>query len=271
MPRFVLKATEFVTAFFAGFGSFLTGIAPPDDGFSVGLASWLLTLTLLLVWSALLLWSNQSRYRPILFLLSVVFVISAILSGVFYGHERSRLTYWYPPEKPRAEYVAGFDFTPEAQALSDQHQSVADIVANLGGENEVQRTFPLASINSARTYLTALYLLLCLSIGGAAFALGEGLLPYPTSSPQIEDMNAQIKTAMDTFKAEVLQAITNASATAITQEQLDEFRTSLKSEMADQLILQFQQLRSDIASDISTVIRSSGEGGPHGQPSSSIS
>ena len=173
--KILLRATEMVAFLFAAFSGFLKGIAPPEQAarVSVGTASFLALCVFLLL-------SFQGKKKvPVAehrfwVMTGGALTIFAAASALLYVYNRDRLTFAYPPEPPSAEYIAGTQYTPTAQAfMKTNGLSAPQALAQFGGLPNRHLVWTADSIIRARIILVASYLLFVLSLAGAIFSLVE--------------------------------------------------------------------------------------------------
>lgn len=172
------KGIETVTFLFAAFGGFLTDIAPPPEAgskFAVGVSSILTLCVLLFVWASLKSFPAMPMRRIFFIAAGVCFVI-AVGSAIWYQSKYNELTYGYPPDRPSAIGLAGTEMTPKAQAekQANELKTNAELVADFGGTPS--RVWTPASMRSAATILTVMYIIVVLSIAGTIFGITEGIL-----------------------------------------------------------------------------------------------
>src|ERR1043166_8190171 len=134
---------KIVTGLFALFGGFLTFIAPPEESnsrFAVGLASFLALVALLLI-SALVKRPLTKRSRRRWIAAAVVFLALALGASLAYRWNLDRLTFPYPPERSRAEYVAGTRLTTDAQKHLEENpgETISSVLADYGGRGDPGR------------------------------------------------------------------------------------------------------------------------------------
>jgi peptidoglycan/LPS O-acetylase OafA/YrhL len=168
-----------VTFLFAMFGGFLTSIAPPEESnsrFAVGLASFL-ALVVLLIISALVRHPLTKKARLRWMVAACALFVLALAAALAYRWNLDRLTFPYPPESTRAEYVAGTRLTPEAQKYVDEHpdKTISTVVADFGIENR-ELVWPPDALREARLLLLFNYVALVLAMAGAIFSLSESVL-----------------------------------------------------------------------------------------------
>lgn len=169
-----------VTALFAMFGGFLTFVAPPEEAnsrFAVGLSSALALVVLLLI-SALVRRPLRRRSRRRWLGVAVGLSVLAVAAALSYWWNLDRLTFPFPPESTRAEYVAGTELTPEARQYLAENPSkpVSAVVADFGGMENRELVWPPHALRRAKMLLIVNYIALVLSLAGAIFCLTEGLL-----------------------------------------------------------------------------------------------
>jgi hypothetical protein len=169
------RAVEVVAFLFAAFSGFLKGIAPPEEataGFSIGIASFL-TLCVLLLLSTRVRKKSSTAERRLWVGVAGVLTVVALAAGLRYFHLREELTFSYPPDNPKAEYIAGTQYTSKAAALAGKDLSPSQIVAQFGGLPNKQLVWSPASMARARMILITYYLLFVLSLAGGIFSLAE--------------------------------------------------------------------------------------------------
>jgi hypothetical protein len=171
---------KIVTSLFALFGGFLTFIAPPEESnsrFAVGLASFLALLVLLLI-SALVRKPLTERSRRRWVTAAIIFFALALGTSLAYWWNLDRLTFAYPPESTRAEYVAGTRLAPDAQKYMNENpgKTVSNIVADFGGLENRELVWPPDALRTAKLLLLVNYIALVLSMAAAIFCLTESVL-----------------------------------------------------------------------------------------------
>jgi len=174
-------SVKIVTFLFAMFGGFLTFIAPPEEAnsrFAVGLSSCL-TLVVLLLISALVKDPRRLKSRKKWLAVAIAFFALAVVTALFYWWNLNSLTFPYPPESKKAEYVAGTRLTPDAQKYKDENpgKTISNIVADYGGMENRELVWSLDAIRNARMMLLINYIALVLSLATTIFCLTEGILP----------------------------------------------------------------------------------------------
>jgi hypothetical protein len=179
-------AVKIVTFLFGMFGGFLTFIAPPEEAnsrFAVGLSSCLVLVVLLLI-SALITKPRTSTSTKKWLAVAVFFFIVAVASSLTYWWNLNRLTFAYPPESTKAEYVGGTNMTPEAQKYHDDNpgKTISEIVADNGGLQSRELVWSPESIRRAKIILLINYVVFVMSLAAAIFSLSEGLLSPNTQT-----------------------------------------------------------------------------------------
>jgi hypothetical protein len=177
------RGIEVVTFFFAAFSSFLIDIAPPgetDSRFAIGISSIFMLFILLFI-SATTKKQRREKMKKIWLLVSIVFFISSIVSSFVYKSNLDSLTFPYPPEQKKAEYIAGADMTPEAQRYHEDNplKTPSEILAAFEGPASIERVWPKESLNRAKMILTVNYVIVVLSFATMLFCLTEGILSTP--------------------------------------------------------------------------------------------
>ena len=178
--KLLKRGIEAVTFIFAMFGGFLTNIAPPEEAnsrFAVGLTSFLSLIVLLIITALVKKPLSRKSKRRWLAVATALFVLS-VGSALAYLWNLDRLTFSYPPESARAEYVGGTRLTPEALQYRGEHPDVtiSGVVADFGGMGNRELVWPPEAIRSAKLILIINYILLVLGLAGSIFCLTEGLL-----------------------------------------------------------------------------------------------
>jgi amino acid transporter len=173
-------AAKTVTFLFAMFGGFLTFIAPPEESnsrFAVGLASFLALVALLLI-SALVRKPLTKKSRRRWVAAAAVFFVLALGASLTYWWNLDRLTFPYPPESKRAEYVAGTRLSPDAQKYRDDNpdKTISNLVADFGGLENRELVWPPDALRMAKLLLLVNYIALVLTMAGAIFCLTESVL-----------------------------------------------------------------------------------------------
>jgi hypothetical protein len=168
-------AVEVVTFITAAFSGFLTRIAPPDQtgaSYAVGIVSFLLLITLLIV-SAL--GRQTTRARNNLWIIAGGCCLAMAIPAAFlYSGQLDRYTYWYPPEKPVARHVqaSADDLTELARDYvlrNPNDSSAAQLELNLPSD-EIWNKKAVAR-TSRKLLLT--YVWLTMSLATAVFCLIE--------------------------------------------------------------------------------------------------
>jgi hypothetical protein len=173
------KAIEVIGFLFAAFGGFLANIAPPegqDASYAVGITSFL-ALIILLFASAIAKNLPVRKFKKIWLIAAAVFFCSALASAFWYKHNLDRLTFAFPPEAIKAQYIKGTEMTPEAKEFQERtKKSDSAVVAAFGGLSKREQVWPIESIQRARLILTVSYSVLVLSLASSIFSLTEGIL-----------------------------------------------------------------------------------------------
>jgi hypothetical protein len=173
------KGVEVIVFLFAAFGGFLNDIAPPgeaDSRFAIGVGSFLALIVLLLA-TAFSKDLPIRRYKKTWLTVASAFFLAAICAALFYKSNTDRLTFPYPPESTRAEYVSGTELTSDARAYKEKTgKTTAEVVAAYGGLASRERVWTPASIRRGKMVLVASYLALILSLASSIFCLTEGVL-----------------------------------------------------------------------------------------------
>ena len=180
------RGIEVVTFLFAGFGSFLLGIAPPgetDSQFAVG-ASSMLALFVLLFIPAVTKDQPLGRMKKVWLSVSLAFFVLAIIASIVYKGNLDKLTFAYPPGEKRAEHIAGTIMTPDAERFLKDNPSkaIAEIVAAFEGPAYLERVWTAESIRRSKLILTANYVVVVLATAIMLFGLTEGILVVPKST-----------------------------------------------------------------------------------------
>lgn len=173
-------AVKLVTFLFGMFGGFLTFIAPPEEAnsrFAVGLSSCLV-LIILLVISALIKKRRTARSRKKWLLVAVGLSVVALVTALGYWWNLNRLTFAYPPESTKAEYVAGVALSADAQKyLADNPgKTISEMLADYGGLEYRELVWSPDSQRKARMILLINYIAFVMTLATAIFCLSEGLL-----------------------------------------------------------------------------------------------
>jgi len=180
------RGIEVVTFLFAGFGSFLLGIAPPgetDSQFAVG-ASSMLALFVLLFIPAVTKDQPPGRMKKVWLSVSLAFFVLAIITSIVYKGNLDKLTFAYPPGEKKAEHIAGTIMTPDAERFLKDNPSkaTAEIVAAFEGPAYLERVWTAESIRRSKLILTANYVVVVLATAIMLFGLTEGILVVPKST-----------------------------------------------------------------------------------------
>ena len=173
-------AVKIVTFLFGMFGGFLTFIAPPEEAnsrFAVGLGSCLV-LIILLVISALIKKPRTAKPRKKWLVTAVSFSVLALAAALIYWWNVDRLTFAFPPESTKAEYVAGVSLTSDAQQYLQENpgKTISEIVADYGGLEGRELVWSPDSLRKARMILLINYVAFVTTLAAAIFCLSEGLL-----------------------------------------------------------------------------------------------
>lgn len=180
-PNSVLEwAIKSVTALFAMFGGFLTFVAPPEEAnsrFAVGLSSFVAVLVLLVV-SALVKKRPTARAKRIWLIVAVSFAVLGLGSALAYWWNLNRLTFAWPPENTKAEFVGGTRLTSDAQQYKNENpeKTISTVVADYGGMEARELVWPPEAMRLARMILIVNYIGMVLFLTAAIFSLSEGLL-----------------------------------------------------------------------------------------------
>jgi len=174
------KGIGTVTFLFAAFGNFILDIAPPGESNSrlvVGIASMLVLFVLLFI-SAIKKNQPPKQSPKLWYYASVFFFVLAIMSSITYQSNLSNLTFPYPPQSQKAEYIKGTVLTGIAEQYSKEHplKTTAEIVAAFGGISCIERVWTRESIEKAKRILSINYVILILSVATMLFCLTEGIL-----------------------------------------------------------------------------------------------
>lgn len=109
----------------------------------------------------------------------------AIFAAVAYYNLFESMTFAYPPENVKREYVAGRQLTPEADAYRKTHSSTndAELLADFGGLKYRERVWTREAIGHAKLLLTVSYTALIVGLLVAVFCLVVlgGANPVPMS------------------------------------------------------------------------------------------
>jgi hypothetical protein len=173
-------AVKIVTFLFGMFGGFLTFIAPPEEAnsrFAIGLASCLV-LIILLVISALIKKPRTAKSTKKWLVIAVSFCVLTLAASLTYWWNFNRLTFAFPPESTKAEYVAGVSLTPDAQQYLQDNpgKTISEIVADYGGLESRELVWSPDSLRNARMILLINYIAFVMTLAAAVFCLSEGLL-----------------------------------------------------------------------------------------------
>jgi len=176
--QFLSKCIEVVIFFFAAFGGFLKNIAPPeevDSTFAIGISS-ICTLFILLLISSMIRrkQSNENEQKKWVFCSLIFFVITIVLS-IFYKMNIDLLTFPFPPESPKAYYIAGYELTTLAEEYKKKYplKTISEIVDEHGGLPYRDLVWTAYSIRHAKLILLVNYLCLVLSTATMLFCLTE--------------------------------------------------------------------------------------------------
>jgi hypothetical protein len=178
------RGIEVVTFLFAMFGGFLTAIAPPEETdakFAVGISSFFALVVLLFI-AVFVKKSRQKKYQKIWLGVAAFAFLLSMPSAFFYKSYLNQLTFPYPPDKIKAEWVRGTELTPLAREYQASLPGItpAELVANFGGMGNRELVWTPNSINRAKLILLVNYTLLVMSLALTIFCLTEGLLrPAP--------------------------------------------------------------------------------------------
>ena len=177
---------KIVTSLFAMFGGFLTFIAPPEEAnsrFAVGLSSSLALVILLLI-SALVKKPHTLKTRRKWLVTTVVFACLIPVTGLVYWWNLNSLTFPYPPESTKADYVAGTKLSSQAQKYLDENpgKTISAVVADYGGLENRELVWSAEAIRNAKMRLLVTYIAFVLSLATTIFCLTESLLS-PASKP----------------------------------------------------------------------------------------
>ena len=179
--KILAVAVEVVVFLFAAFGGFLAGIAPPEEAdaeFAVGLGSFLALGILLWMAAAKRSWF-RGRRRNVWLVIAATFLVLAPIVSALYWHQRSRLTFGFPPGQVEARYLAGTELTSAGRRYIEIHsgtKTAAEMVDEFGGLASRELIWTRESIGRAQMLLVALYLSSVLAISVGIFSLTEGLL-----------------------------------------------------------------------------------------------
>src|SRR5262249_37244488 len=117
------------------------------------------------------------KYKKIWLIVASVFFVAAIVFGTLYKSNLDRLTFPFPPETIKAEYVGGTEMTQEAKEHKDRTgKSDAAVVAAFGGLVNREQVWSAESNRRAKLSLTMNYVALVLSLASTIFCLTEGIL-----------------------------------------------------------------------------------------------
>ena len=179
----VTKAIDVVAVLFLAFGGFLTNFAPPEETDSkaaVGIASFIALIVLLLV-SLLAKNKLPAKYRALWLTFALIFFAVTVVVGFSYNKRLHELTFSYPPESTKPQYVRGSVLTPEAQVYWSENpqKTTSQVVADFGGLPNRELVWTSNSILESRLLLTKGYVLFVLALSCTIFGLVEGLLAKP--------------------------------------------------------------------------------------------
>jgi len=188
----LVKGIELVGVLFAAFGGFLVGVAPPqaaDAKFAVGISSFLCLIILFTIASL-----SKMGPRKAWVITAVCLFVIAVVGAYYYKVTRDSLTFEYPPGNANAEYVAGTELTPLAQAQKGLHPGISNsqLLAGFGGLQNRGKVWPDSSVNRARTKLVASYMVLVIALASSIFALSEGALVKVPSRKYAPKGNAPV-------------------------------------------------------------------------------
>ena len=177
------RAVGAVGFLLAAFSGFLKRIAPPEESaYSVGIASFLALCIVLLLSTRAKTGSKPARAKLWIGLSAMLSVIAAA-TAIVYWQYREKLTFQYPPESPEAEYVAGTQYTPRAQAWAQSTgHNASQIVAEFGGLAQRNRVWSDDSVRRAKLILITTYVCCVLSLAGAVFSLVELSAPRASTA-----------------------------------------------------------------------------------------
>ncbi len=179
----LVKAIQVIVFLFAAFHNFLFNIAPPGEmntRLAVGFGS-MFSLFILLFLAAVARSMGRKRFKKIWLGASVCLFAVALGVSYVYTMNLDRLTFPYPPENVKKEHIAGTEYTREARNYLRDHPSrtPAQLVADFGGLENVERVWTKDSIQKAGTTLLWNYVVVVLSIATMLFCLTEGILAAP--------------------------------------------------------------------------------------------
>lgn len=175
------KGIQVVTFLFAAFNRFLLNIAPPEEvetRFAVGIGSLIALFSLLLI-SSIIKTRVKNSLKKLWIIVSLSFFIIMLISVLYYKSNINKLTFGFPPENPKTQYIAGYEMTIEAEQYSKKFspkKSFAELVADYEGPQFIERVWTKESIEKAKMTLTINYLIVILSSASMLFCLTEGIL-----------------------------------------------------------------------------------------------
>jgi hypothetical protein len=174
------KGIEIVGGLFAASGGFLIGIAPPEESdakFAVGVGSFLALIIWLLI-KSLAQGLPTKKYKKRWMIASIALSIAFVLSAFIYKQKYDSLVFWYPPERPERQVVAGVALTPRALEYQRNSPETANnnalLLFGFGPENK-NAVWPEESVRRAKAWLVGSYLVTVLTLIGSIFTLTEGI------------------------------------------------------------------------------------------------
>jgi len=174
------KGIEIVGGLFAASGGFLIGIAPPEESdakIAVGAGSFLAIIIWLLIKSAAQ-GLPVKKYKKRWIIASIVLSIAFVLSAFIYKQKYDALVFWYPPERPERQIVAGTVLKPRALEYQRNNPETVNnnalLLFGFGPENK-NAVWPEESVRKAKAWLVGSYLVTVLMLVSSIFTLTEGI------------------------------------------------------------------------------------------------
>src|SRR5205085_5287219 len=131
-----------------------------DARYSVGITSFLALIVLLFA-SAIAKNLPVRKFKRIWLIAAAIFFCSAVVSTFWYKHNLDRLTFAYPPEAIRAQYIKGTEMTTEAKEFEERtKKSDSSVVAAYGGPSIREIVWTSESIRRAKLILSSSYSIL---------------------------------------------------------------------------------------------------------------
>jgi hypothetical protein len=128
--------------------------------------------------SALIKKPRTMKSRKKWLVTAVSFSVLALATSLWYWWNLNRLTFAFPPESTKAQYVAGVRLSPDAQQYLQENpgKTISEIVADYGGLESRELVWSLDSLRKARMILLINYVAFVMTLAAAIFCLSEGLL-----------------------------------------------------------------------------------------------